>query len=274
MKNLRNKIFLTTMMSLFTGSLFAAPANNAFSTPLAPQAPAFPKAPFQQPAFINSFTTPNATKTPQYTVPVPRYFPNTQPMAQQQYHMPTSTLPQYQVPVTAMPLQRMPVAPQSFYPNNFPMQGFPNTSIGNMFPSHFSMGNNNMPFSMPNSFPAMPFGKNGSSNPMKGWNKGWSNMGNKIPFMPQSTNKKKKKAWGDKRYIWPDFYTDFTDKAWDEAMSGPRKLGRMPGGWRFPYISTPDPVTVSDAITNQFPPIAEEAGNMMDISKWGIFDGK
>jgi hypothetical protein len=48
----------------------------------------------------------------------------------------------------------------------------------------------------------------------------------------------------------------------------------MPGGWRFPYISTPDPVTVSDAVTNQFPPIAEEAGHMVDISKWGIFDGK
>lgn len=98
-------------------------------------------------------------------------------------------------------------------------------------------------------------------------------MGNNVPFMPNTTNSNRKKAWGDKRNIWPDFYTNFTDEAWDEAMGGPRKLGRMPGGWRFPYISTPDPVTVSDAITNQFPPIAEEAGNMVDISKWGVFDG-
>ena len=57
-------------------------------------------------------------------------------------------------------------------------------------------------------------------------------------------------------------------------MSGPRNLGEMPGGWRFPYISTPDPVTVTDAIVNQFPPIAEEAGNMADFSDWGVFDNK
>jgi len=85
---------------------------------------------------------------------------------------------------------------------------------------------------------------------------------------------KEKHAWGDERHIWPDFYTDATEDVWDNMINAPFKMGRMPGGWRFPYISTPDPVTVSDAIVNQFPPIAEEAGNMADVSDWGVFDNK
>jgi len=145
--------------------------------------------------------------------------------------------------------------------NSFPFSG------GNM-----PFGNGNMPFSNGSS----PFGNNGNSfgmpsNPM-------NNMfGNKrngsMPFFNQG-NKKRKKAWGKERNIWPDFYTDFTDEGWDTMMSGPRDLGTMPGGWRFPYLSTPDPVTVTDAIVNQFPPIAEEAGNMADFSDWGVFDNK
>lgn len=154
----------------------------------------------------------------------------------------------------------------------------PHFSHSNMIP--FANGSNwfnpfpngNMPFSngsngmMPkNPMPSM-FGNNSNNN--VGNNQNWN-----MPFF-NSSNKKRKKAWGDKRNIWPDFYTDFTDEAWDTMMSGPRDLGRMPGGWRFPYISMPDPVTVSDAITNQFPPIAEEAGNMADFSDWGVFGNK
>ena len=148
--------------------------------------------------------------------------------------------------------------------NSFPFSG------GNMMPFGNSGSNNFNPFSSGN----MPFsnGSNGMmpSNPMN--NMFGNNNNSKMPFFPSTNNKKRKKAWGTERNIWPDFYTDFTDEAWDTVMSGPRDLGEMPGGWRFPYISMPDPVTVSDAITNQFPPIAEEAGNMADFSDWGIFD--
>jgi len=147
--------------------------------------------------------------------------------------------------------------------SNFPfsnnMMPFGNTGSGNFLP----FSNNNMPFKS-NSF-GMP------SNPMN--NMFGNNKNGNLPFFNQS-KKKRKKAWGTKRNIWPDFYTDFTDEAWDTTMSGPRKLGVMPGGWRFPYISTPDPVTVSDAIANQLPPIAEEAGNMADFSDWGVFNKK
>lgn len=124
------------------------------------------------------------------------------------------------------------------------------------------------PFSGGNSpFSGNNFGM--QNNPMN--NMFGNNNNGSMPFFKQS-KKKRKKAWGDERNIWPDFYTDSTDNAWDNMMGGPRDMGKMPGGWRFPYISTPDPVTVSDAITNQFPPIMEEGGNMMDFSDWGMFD--
>ena len=78
--------------------------------------------------------------------------------------------------------------------------------------------------------------------------------------------KPEKHAWGTERNIWPDFYTDSTGDMWDEMINAPFKMGRMPGGWRAPSLSMPDPVTIGDAVTNQMPPMAEEAGNMMDIS--------
>lgn len=149
--------------------------------------------------------------------------------------------------------------------NNFPF------SRNNMPFNNSSNGNNSFPFSGGN----MPFMDNGNNNPfgnMFGNNS--NNSNNKMPFFGNTRSSNRKKAWGEERNIWPDFYTDFTDDAWDSASSGPRDLGVMPGGWRFPHISTPDPVTVTDAITNQFPPIAEEAGNMLDISEWGVFDNK
>ena len=78
--------------------------------------------------------------------------------------------------------------------------------------------------------------------------------------------KPEKHAWGTERHIWPDFYTDGTSELWDNMINAPFKMGRMPGGWRAPSLSTPDPVTIGDAVTNQLPPMAEEAVNMMDIS--------
>ena len=79
--------------------------------------------------------------------------------------------------------------------------------------------------------------------------------------------KPEKHAWGTERNIWPDFYTDGTSELWDKMINAPFKMGRMPGGWRAPSLSMPDPVTIGDAVTNQMPPMAEEMGNMIDISK-------
>ena len=190
-----------------------------------------------------------------------------------------------------MPMMRAPQYNNNFAQQRRPMQAMPFGSPNRNFRNAPQRYNNNN-----NSFPLMnslPFGNNSSNSfnpfsngnmPFSGNNLGGQNnpminmFGNNsnrsIPFFNNNTNSNRKKAWGDERNIWPDFYTDFTDDAWDTMMSGPRDLGRMPGGWRFPYISMPDPVTVSDAITNQFPPIAEEAGNMADFSDWGVFEDK
>lgn len=78
--------------------------------------------------------------------------------------------------------------------------------------------------------------------------------------------KKETKPWGDTRYIWPDFYTDQTSDAWDKMINAPHELGYMPGGWRFPSFSSPDPVTVGDAVANQVPPIVEEVPNFMNFT--------
>jgi hypothetical protein len=174
-----------------------------------------------------------------------------------------------------IPNSRPPFAPRNFGNN---VNNNSNNNTGNNFP--FS-NTNMMPFGNsgnngfnPFSKGSMPFSNNsGGMMPTNPMNKMFANNNNQnfnMPFF--NSNNNRKKAWGDRRNIWPDFYTDFTDEAWDKMMSSPRDMGRMPGGWRFPYISMPDPVTVSDAITNQFPPIAEEAGNMADFSDWGVFD--
>ena len=83
------------------------------------------------------------------------------------------------------------------------------------------------------------------------------------PYRKPVPIKKKKRPWGDIRYIWPDFYTDATGDMWDNMMNAPYDMGRMPGGWRAPSLSSPDPVTVGDAVANQFPPIMEEMPNFM-----------
>jgi len=245
-----------------------------------------------------TFPPQNALRTYQY--------PPQAPIAPRFNRMPSrlspyvfgKNIPQLRQPqFTAMPRQmqnygRVPVRPQVMPDRNYPPV-YPRNFAGNGFNNNFnnSRGNNNFPFS--NNM--IPFGNSGNNsfNPFSNGNMPFSNnSGGMMPQNPMnnmfgnnnnqnwnmpffnSNNKKRKKAWGTKRNIWPDFYTDFTDDAWDTMMSGPRDLGKMPGGWRFPYISMPDPVTVSDAITNQFPPIAEEAGNMADFSDWGIFDNK
>lgn len=35
-------------------------------------------------------------------------------------------------------------------------------------------------------------------------------------------------------------------RAWDDMLDTPHDMGKMPGGWRAPSISVPNPVDVSD----------------------------
>lgn len=137
-------------------------------------------------------------------------------------------------------------------------------------PMNFSTPQN-MQFSrmnpMGNSFsPTDMFNNNNFSNPFKSSSNFYPWNNSAMPFFPQQRNTGGKNAWGDERHIWPDFYTTMTNDMWDSMVNGPYDIGRMPGGWRAPSLSTPDPVTVGDAVTNQFPPIFEEMGNMMHFN--------
>jgi len=251
------------------------PPNNVFDSR------SFPKPPQQvpYPAMKGRATTPPSRTSP-------RFLPNAQqrvmPQRMQVPQRRIQSIPYNQSGINRQ-TSRVRAPTGYFSPKRYNQRPVPTQpNMRNNYPrtnqNSFPFGNNMMPFGNQNngfnpfSNNSMPF-SNGNgmmpANPMK--NMFGSNNNTNMPFFP-STNKNRKKAWGTERNIWPDFYTDFTDEAWDTMMSGPRKLGTMPGGWRFPYISTPDPVTVSDAITNQFPPIVEEAGKMADFSDWGIFD--
>ena len=191
------------------------------------------------------------------------------PYRQQVYSVPsysansTQTTPyqnlQYRQPAyNYNPYQQQQVPRQMHY--QAPNYQTPNYQFSNMNPFGNSFSPTNM-FSN-NNFPS-PWQNSGQWNPWKNGNN--SNM----PFFPNQnsmSNSNKKKAWGDTRNIWPDFYTDFTEEFWDQGSNAPYDMGRMPGGWRAPSLSSPDPVTVGDAVVNQFPPIMEEMGNMMDFA--------
>jgi hypothetical protein len=180
--------------------------------------------------------------------------------------MPVNVQPPYNTPSNFQQpnFQRsapMPMAgnfpPTAFAPRNMGYQ-MPNTNFSNMSP----FGNSFSPNSFfNNGAMPTPWSNAGGMNP-------WRNNNNSAlpPFFSNPVNTGRKKAWGDIRHIWPDFYTDFTDEAWDKSVNAPYDMGRMPGGWRAPSLSSPDPVTVGDAVTNQFPPMLEEMGNMMNFA--------
>lgn len=153
-------------------------------------------------------------------------------------------LPNPVFPAEAEAQQQAQVIPQYQYPP-MPQATYPNTA--SYYPSPYTLG------SYPNWYYPTPYGQ-ARGLPY-----------NAAPAMPRPVPKKQK-PWGDTRYIWPDFYTDFTDNWWDKMINAPYDMGYMPGGWRFPSLSSPDPVTVGDAITNQFPPMMEEVPNFMNFN--------
>ncbi len=187
------------------------------------------------------------------------------PYRQQAYTMPSYSANSYQ----AMPYQNTPPhAMQYGQPayRSYPYQQQPSRHMNYQTP-HYQFSNIN-PFG--NTFsPTNMFSNNNFPSPWQNtgqWNP-WQNGNNaNMPFFPNQHNSNQKKAWGDTRNIWPDFYTGFTEEFWDQGSNAPYDMGRMPGGWRAPSLSSPDPVTVGDAVLNQFPPIMEEMGNMMDFS--------
>ena len=254
MKNIRyTKIILSSMK--VAGIMALMLPVTGFSNPSAGSFPTAPQmaAPAQFPQMPQAPSMPTM-QTPWQQQPVQ------QPQAYQGYQQ---SYPYYQMPYTSMPWMQQPAynyypyQQNKAYPQNPMNFNTPNyqfskmTPFGNSFSPTSVFNNNNFPTPWSNS---------------NNWNP-WSNGNNQqMPFFSQNNTTNKKKAWGDVRNIWPDFYTDFTDEFWDKSTNGPYDMGRMPGGWRAPSLSSPDPVTVGDAVLNQFPPMMEEMGNMMNFS--------
>lgn len=274
-----NKFRLTKMNKfLLMSTLFASLSATVFAAEMVPVKKAAPAAfvPWGMATPMQKqfpMLRPN-TQFPSWNRPAVSQFPpasygNGVPM--QRYFMPRNAYPArpyYSNNQRSMPSMRSPYAwptsqrtqpSNNFFPS-FPVNGNPfNFSSPNMQASKMSpFGNSFSPSD--NIAKNMPTPWKNSSN----WNP-WSNGQNQnMPFLPKQNNKKK--AWGPIRNIWPDFYTDFTEEAWDKSTNAPYDMGRMPGGWRAPSLSSPDPVTVGDAVLNQFPPMMEEMGNMMDFA--------
>ncbi|MGB1111341.1 MAG: hypothetical protein ACPG4N_13350, partial [Gammaproteobacteria bacterium] len=90
-----------------------------------------------------------------------------------------------------------------------------------------------------------------------GWNNAWYNtMGNgwnrsgpwnNVPFMGNLGPTGGRAPFGN---LFPD-PTDpkgTLERMWDESLDAPSRMGRMPGGWRAPSISVPNPVDVGDEL--------------------------
>ncbi len=193
------------------------------------------------------------------------YYPQTQT---QRYYYPQQMQAYRPYPYGNYPQQQMPnYAPRQWA---YPQQGF-NTSYPRYYQPYVQNWTQTAPY---RPYPVMPYPNQRPYNypqmPTQQTNKtantAPSNSTGKKLYPMRKKIKKKKHAWGDERHIWPDFYTDFTGDLWDKMINAPFDAGRMPGGWRAPSLSTPDPATVGDAVANQLPPIAEEMGNMTNFT--------
>ncbi|MCP5352251.1 MAG: hypothetical protein H6926_03555 [Chromatiales bacterium] len=50
-------------------------------------------------------------------------------------------------------------------------------------------------------------------------------------------------------------------RGWDEMMNAPSRMGTMPGGWRAPSISVPNPIDVGEQFGNAAQQIPQQMQN-------------
>lgn len=192
---------------------------------------------------------------------------------------PYGAAPAPAAPVAGAPMYRMPmpnpVAPYGMGPNG------PTAPYGAPYGGPFNgmpFGGNGMPFGGNN----MPFGGNGPFNgaPFGGgspFGNGWGNGGpmnslwngrapwadalpvdgpwNKLPF------RNNEMFDHDSPLNFPNWVVpdpkETSARAWEHFMHTPHRMGEMPGGWKAPQISVPNPVDVGDefgdAMVNDLP---------------------
>lgn len=160
-------------------------------------------------------------------------------------------------------------SPQAM-PNNYrPNNGFPN----GFRPNNFRPGNFQTPNFGPANFNAPRFNSNDYPMP---WNRSNNNgtpfMSTKnLPMMNSKDWAKKVPDWGEKNgpYRNGPWATKQNQERmegwWDDMVNAPYDMGRMPGGWRAPSVSFPNPVDVSNQLGRQFDKLPGQVREM-DVS--------
>ncbi len=138
-----------------------------------------------------------------------------------------------------------------------------NGRTNNFFPGGFNNGGNN-------GFPGGNFNgpwNNGSNifPTVKGpWNNGWGPA-------PWSRERWKNDPMGS-----PSKWINFDDpkegvaEMWEDAIKGPNRLGKMPGGWTAPSISVPNPVDVTDTFGQRWRGLPSEISEQADNFTYNV----
>jgi len=133
--------------------------------------------------------------------------------------------------------------PQNRY-GNFAPNNFNNFRPNNFGPSNFRSPNFNS-----NNY-SMPWNRNGNNSPMM--------SSSNLPMMNSCEWARKVPDWGKNNGPYGngpwanDRVQNKMEDWWDDMINAPHDMGRMPGGWKAPSISMPNPVDVGDQFGNQF----------------------
>lgn len=162
----------------------------------------------------------------------------------------------------------------SFFRNGpFGNNSFRNGPFGNNSFRNGPFGGNNMPFTGNSSFGERFWPGRGSYYddvlPANGpWNRSWG----RAPWNRDYDN-----LWG--RNGGPSKWFDPSDpregmaEAWEDMMITPNRLGTMPGGWKAPSISVPNPIDVGDEFKNVAKDMPSEMQNFSEGFTYGDEEG-
>lgn len=111
-----------------------------------------------------------------------------------------------------------------------------------------------------------PWGNSWGGNNMPwGGNNNNNNWGNNMPWSNNSWgNDRSNNPWGVAPSTWmdPSKPKASAENAWDDLLNAPHEMGRMPGGWKAPKISVPNPVEVADEVGKNAIKVPAEMNNM------------
>jgi len=144
---------------------------------------------------------------------------------------------------------------------------------GNSMPWNSGNGNNWGGNSMPWNNNSMPWSSNnGNGNSWGGnsmpWNNNsmpWNNNNGSLTKGPWNNGAMNKMPWsnnGPQRWLDPNDPKGSFENMWDDAINTPNDMGRMPGGWKAPSISIPNPADVGDTFSKQIRKMPAEMDKM------------